>query len=377
MCCAALCLPRCGVGVVACCCTLVLPGPVRYPWLLCCAALLGVVLCCCSLGSFLWPCLAPLPAVVCFRALSVALGSCAFWRFVSPCLSALCALRAVCCAVVCWCVLLVAAVLCAVCVLGCRAVPPLSSPRCAVLCCALPVWCAGIVLLGWSVLFLAPWCVTVCFFFFFCSVAPSYPAGACRCRVLCCVLWCSAVLCCAALLRAWCAELLCCVLLRPVLLCRGASFALLCGAVLARLRRAAVLCSVASVVPGGVLWCCLWFLFVCRLALMPVAVSWWRFAASVSLAGLAGALLLVVVSRGAFSRWCPCLAACPAASLRVVVRRGALFPCALSCGAVCLWSDVLWCPAVCFHFLLLPGGVCLFLLPFLSSAKTGKMIFRL
>ena len=97
-------------------------------------------------------------------------------------------LCAVCFAVVCWCLLLFAAVLCAVSVLGCPAVSPLSWRRCAVLCCAVVVWCACAVLLIWSVLFLTPGALM-------------------RSCALCCFLWCSAVCRCAALLGAWCAGL--------------------------------------------------------------------------------------------------------------------------------------------------------------------------
>ena len=86
-----------------------------------------------------------------------------------------------------WRVLLPAAVLCAVYVLGCCVLPPLPSPRCAVLCCAVVVWCTCVVLFVWSVPFLAPGALL-------------------RSCVLCCFLWCSAVCCCAALLSVWCAE---------------------------------------------------------------------------------------------------------------------------------------------------------------------------
>ena len=141
------------------------------------------------------------------------------------------------------------------------------------------------------------------------------------------------VLQCGVALRCWVRGVLCCcvlcpVLLRPVVLCRNAPCAVLRCAVLARLCRAPVLCSVASVALRADLWCCLWFLFVRRRASSSVVASSGRLGALVSLAGLVGALLLLVVCCGA------------------------LLPCAVSCGAVRLCGAVLLCPAVCFARLL-------------------------
>ena len=109
------------------------------PSVRCCAALLrvvppGVVLLCAVL--FCFACLVPLLVAPCPLALRVALVSCALRRCVLRCSPALCAQCCVFFVVACWCVLLFAAVLCAVCVLGCRAVRSLSPPLCAVLCCA-------------------------------------------------------------------------------------------------------------------------------------------------------------------------------------------------------------------------------------------------
>ena len=149
-----LCCSRCGLlsrlGVLCC-----VPG--------CCAAPHCLVLCCGVLDCFFLPCLVLPPAVSCPRALSVALGCCAFRPCVLPCFSVLCALRGVCFALVCWCVMLFAAVLCPVCVLACRAVR-----------------CAGVVRLHRAV------CLV-------CAVSGTW------CRGACCVLWSSAVWCCAAL----------------------------------------------------------------------------------------------------------------------------------------------------------------------------------
>ena len=98
-----------------------------------------------------------------------------------------------------------------------------------------------VVLFAWSVLFLVP--------------------GAVVCVVSYCVLRCGVALCCWVR-GVLCRCALCRFLLRPVVKWRSSSSALLCGAVLVRLSRAPVLCSVAFVVLGGVLCCCLWLLFV-------------------------------------------------------------------------------------------------------------------
>ena len=126
-----------------------------------CVVLLSAVL-------FCFARLMPLLAVSCPRALPVALGSCAYRRCVLWCFPALCALCCVCVALVWWCVLLFAAVLCAVVVPGCLAVRSLSSPLSKVLCCAVLVRlrCAVRVVCTVCVL---PWC-----------------GGACCCSLLCC-----------------------------------------------------------------------------------------------------------------------------------------------------------------------------------------------
>ena len=137
--CRVLCVPVCGAAPR--CCAL-------CPPVLCCR-----VLCCVRLVPLL---VAPSPL-----ALPVALGPCALRRCVLRCSPALCALCCVCFVVARWCVLLFAALSCAVCVPGCCAVRSLSSPLCAVLCfavlvrsgCAVRVvravagaWCCGALL---------------------------------------------------------------------------------------------------------------------------------------------------------------------------------------------------------------------------------------
>ena len=112
------------------------------PWVRCWAALLrvgppGVVLLCAVL--FCGARLVPLLVVPCPLALPVALGPCALRRCVLQCSPALCALCCVCFVMAFWCAQLFAALLCAVCVLGCCAVRSLSSPLCAVLCFAVLV----------------------------------------------------------------------------------------------------------------------------------------------------------------------------------------------------------------------------------------------
>ena len=114
--------PCCVVPVVVCCRVLVCNAvcfAVLCPWVRCCAALLrvappGIVLFCAVLCCVAR--LVPLLAVLCPRALSIALRSCGFWcrsLWFPPALCAFCCVRL---AVVCWCMLLFAAVLCAVCV---------------------------------------------------------------------------------------------------------------------------------------------------------------------------------------------------------------------------------------------------------------------
>ena len=134
------------------------------PWVRCCAAMLRVVppsalLSCVVL--FCCACLVPLLVAPCPLALPVALGTCALRRCVLRCSPVLCSLCCVCFVVAWWCVLLFAALLCAVCVPGRCAVRSLSSLLCAVLCfavlvhlrCAVRVvravagaWCCGALL---------------------------------------------------------------------------------------------------------------------------------------------------------------------------------------------------------------------------------------
>ena len=110
VCCAALCVP--GGGAALRCCTLC--RPVLCCCVLCCFAALGW--CRCSSWRAPFCSLSPWGPVLCV----------ALFCGVPP--------RCVCFVVAWWCVLLFAALLCAVCVLGCCAVRSLSSLLCAVLC---------------------------------------------------------------------------------------------------------------------------------------------------------------------------------------------------------------------------------------------------
>ena len=316
------------VAAARCC----VPCCAVRPWVRRCAALLrvvspGVVLSCAVLRSFVAPC--PL-------ALPVALGPCALRRCVLRCSPALCALCCVCFVVARWCVLLFAALLCAVCVPGCCAVCSLCSPLCAVLCfavlvrsrCAvrvvravagawrcgallcvvlLPVVCRGAVL-G----LLARGCLLVACF----GVGvPVWPRGLLPCG-WCGLLWCPAFLCrvlwCCAV--AWCcAVVLCC--------------------------RVAVLLGLA--LPSCGLSCCA--VLCCWLAVLFFA-RWWCLRAVV-LFSSCGAFPV-------FSALCaavPCCAGC-----------GALLPCVVCCGAVLSCGAVLPCSAVvlrcCLCFLCPPAA---------------------
>ena len=267
---------RCGLlsGFGLCC--LVLCCAVS--WVRCCASLVrvgqpSVVLLCA--GLFCFARFVPLLVVPCPLALPVDLGSFALRRCVLQCSRALCALCCVCFVVACWCVLLFAAVLGAVCVLRFRAVRFLSSPLCAVPCCAVLVrlrcavcvlravagaWCCGallcvvlfpLVVCGAVLRLVARGCLLLpCF-----GVGvPVWPTGLLPCG--CCgLLWCPASLC---PVLSYCRLVLCC--------CALPSF---CGAVCACLalmwpvvRRRAVLCCAVGCLccflPGGgvcVLWC--------------------------------------------------------------------------------------------------------------------------
>ena len=188
-------------------------------WVLRCCALCRPVLCCPV------PCcarLVPLLVAPCPLALPVALGPCALRRRVLRRSPALCALCCVCFVVARWCVLLFAALLCAVCVRGAVLCVPcaLRSARC----CASLCWCARVVLFVWCVPLLAP---------------------VVRCCVLCCFLWCAVVRCwfCWPAVVCWwrvsvsvslSGRLVCFPVVGVV--CCGALFAcvVFCGAVLSR-----------------------------------------------------------------------------------------------------------------------------------------------
>ena len=243
---------------VACCLVLVCVSVCRA--VLCgpgCAALLrivppGVVLLCAVL--FCCACLVSLLVVPCSLALPVALGPCALRRCVLRCSTALCALCCVCFVVACWCVLLSAAVLCAVSVLGCRAVRSLSSPLCAVLCSVLLVclhravrvvsavagtWCCGALLC--VVLFPLVFCGVVlgltargCLLVVFLGVGvPVWPCGLLPCG-WCGLLWCPASLCrvlwCCAV--AWCSAVVLCCRFAVLFVLASPSCGLSCRAVL-------------------------------------------------------------------------------------------------------------------------------------------------
>ena len=266
------------------------------PWVRCCAALLRVVqpvvvLLCAVLSCFA-P-LVPLLAVSCPQVLSVALGFCVFRRCFLWCFPASCALCCVCFAVVCWCLLLFAAVLCAVCVLGCRAVRSVSPLLGAVLFCAVLVrlrcavgvvcavagaWCYGgllcvvlfpLVLCGSRCLRLSSGGVFRCrcpclgawpaFLWLLCfAVVPSSP-------VLCSVVLCCCVVPCCRALLSFCVAL--CAVLSPLAFC-GAVVLPCCVVWCAVVSCCAVLCSVVLcclVVPRcrAVLCffcCCVWLL---------------------------------------------------------------------------------------------------------------------
>ena len=285
LCCAVLCIPGCSAALRCC-------------------ALCRPVLCCCV------PC--------CFAALGwCRCSSClALWCSPSPwgpllCGAVFCGVppRCVCFVVAWWCVLLFAALLCAVCVLGCCAVRSLSSPLCAVLCFAvlMPLRCAVRVVR---------------------AVAGARCCGALPCVVLFPLVCCGAVL---RLVARGCMLVPCCGALLSVLLCWwcwSVSFPFVCGAVL----RCASCCSVPvesallsvprAVACPCVLWC------------LPgrSAVWWCRSGVSWCLA-----VLCVVL-------WCP--APCP-------VSLGAVLPCGvvlLGCAVRLSALLVLIFPFVLFSF---------------------------
>ena len=311
-----------------------------------CRSVLCAVWCCASLGAVLRRaaarCVARCSAVVC----CVALVWCrcllrrALWRRPSPWGPVLCGavfcgvpprcvLCAVCVFVVApWCVLLFAALPCAVCVSGCCAVRSLCSPFCAVLCfavlvrscCAVRVvraaagaWCCGallcvvlfpVVCRGAVLGLVARGCLlVVCFgvgvpvwprgaslWLVWFAVVPCFPVSCsvvlcCRVVLCCCALLscCGAVGACFALL--W-AVVLCCVVLLvgcavfgPVVVSArcGAVFLVLCVPCLLRsVRCGALLCwlwcpaSLCRVLwRCAVVWCCA-VVLCCRFAVLVV-----------------------------------------------------------------------------------------------------------
>ena len=169
------------------------------PRVRCCAALLrvvppGVVVLCAVL--FCCARLVPLLVVPCPLALPVALGPCALRRCALRCSPALSAPCCVCFGVACWCVLVFAAVLCAVCVLGCRAARFLSSLLCAVPCFAVLVRlrCVCGACCCWRLML---WCAAVCcavsLGVLWCGAASAGPwlsaGGVFRCRCPCLAAW--------------------------------------------------------------------------------------------------------------------------------------------------------------------------------------------
>ena len=256
VCCAVLCVPGCG-ATLRCC---ALCRPVLCCCVLCCFTALGW--CRCSSCRALWCSPSPWGLVLCGDP----------FCGVPP--------RCVCFVVACWCVLLFAALLCAVCVLGCCAVRSLSSPLCVVLCFAVVVRlrCAVRVVR---------------------AVAGARCCGALPCVVLFPLVCCGAVL---GLVTRGCLLVPCCGALLSVLLswwCWFVSFPCVIGVVL----RCASSCSVPVafallLVPHAV--ACPWVL--CRLPGRS-AVWWCRPGVSWCLA-----VLCVVL-------WCPA-------------------PCAVSCDAV-------------------------------------------
>ena len=379
-----------------------------------CRSVLCAVLCCASLGAV------PLLVAPCPLALPVALGPCALRRCVLRCSPALCALCCVCFVVARLCLLLFAALPCAVCVSGCCAVRSLCSLFCAVLCfavlvpsrCAVRVvravagaWCCGallcvvlfpVVCRGAVLGLVARGCLLVACF----GVAvPAWPRGLLPCG------WCGLLVCCGALLS--------CVVFCGAVLSRGA--VLLCSAVVLRCFwgllcppvgcRAVLCCAVGWLCcfwPGGgvcVLWCsfpravrslsspfcalrCLVVLAVvpclpvsCAVALCLVwccaVVLCCRFAvlfvfALPSCGLLCGACVVCAVVA-------PRVVACPCA-LWCLPGRSAVWWCCSGvswCRAVL--CAVLWCPALCAVScgVVLPCGALLFVFPFVlfSFAK--------
>ena len=340
----------------------------------CCAVLCFVVLvgCRCLLRRALWRCPLPWGPVLCG----------AVFCGVPPC--------CVCFVVARWCVLLFAALLCAVCVPGCCAVRTLSSPLCAVLCFAVLV--ARVVLFVWCVLLLAP-CAVVCrgavlglvargFLLVACfgvgvpvwprglftlwlvwfAVVPCFPVSCsvvlcCRVPLCCCALLscCGAVGACFALL--W-AVVLCCVVLLvgcavfcPVVVsaCCGALFLVLCvpcllrsvhcGALLCWLWCPASLCRVLW--RCAVVWCCA-VVLCCRFAVLFV----WAVGCGLSCCAVLCCPLAVLF----FARWW-CLRAVvlfsSCCAFPVFSALCAAVPCfPVLCPVVLCCRLVPWCPVL-------------------------------
>ena len=341
----------------------------------CCAVLCCVVLvgCRCLLRRALWRCPLPWGPVLCGAA----------FCGVPPC--------CVCFVVARWCVLLFAALVCAVFVPGCCAVRSLSSPLCAVLCfavlvrsrCAVRVvravagaWCCGVPWCGagsagpWlsaGGVFrcrcpcLAAWSVSLRLVWF--AVVPCFPVS---CSV---VLCCRVVMCCCALLSfsgavgacfalLW-AVVLCCVVLLvgcavfcPVVVaaCCGALLLVLCVPCLLRsVRCGALLCwlwcpaSLCRVLwRCAVVWCCA-VVLCCRFAVLFVFAlpscgpsCGASVVCAVVGASCCGVSLCVVVSPWAFCGvvvllWCVvvscCAVRCPVVSCTLCLYCGAVPPC--------------------------------------------------
>ena len=278
-------LPLGAVCRVLCCA--VCPG-VR-----CCAVLRRLcrpVLCCCVLCCFA-------ALVWCRRLLCRAL-----WRCPSPWGPVLCGAvfsrvppRCVCFVVAWWCVPLFAALLCAVCVLGCCAVRSLSSPLCAVLCFAVLVrLCCAVRVVR--------------------AVAGAWCCGVLLCVVVFPLVCCGAVL---GLVARGCLLVPCCGALLSVFLCWWCwfvSFPCVCGAVL----RCASCCSVPVwsallLVPRAVACpCALW-------CLPGRSAVWW------CCSGCRGVLLCCVLSCGDLRPVpCPAVPCCPAVLCWLAVLCGCL-----------------------------------------------------
>ena len=339
---------RCCVPCAALCCA-------SFAAVLCRVVLVG---CCCLLRRALWRCPLPWGPVLCGAA----------FCGVPPC--------CVCVVVARGCVLLLAALLCAVCVPGCCAVRSLSSPLCAVLCfavlvrsrCAVRVvlavvgaWCCGVPWCGagsggpwlsaggvFRCPCLAAWSVSLWLVWF--AVVPCFPVSCsvvlcCRVVLCCCALLscCGAVGACFALL---CAVVLCCVVLLvgcavfcPVVVaaCCGALFLVLCVPCLLRsVRCGALLCwlwclaSLCRVLwRCAVVWCCA-VVLCCRFAVLFV------FAAARRAAPVSCALLLV-----------PRAVACPCALWCLLGRSAVWWCCSGVSWCLAVLCLVLWCPASC------------------------------